>query len=155
MPAKISPASAPAPGIIRKAVRQSLVLLLLALVPALIAGLAHPRRPSCAPPGDVTEVAWPEVAGWAVAPFIIDARHAADYARACIPGALPLEESRWEEQLPRIVDQWPPDAPILVYCNDEGCGTSRDVARRLKNEFGLARIYVLKGGWRAWQAAQP
>ncbi|OAM87823.1 rhodanese-like domain-containing protein [Termitidicoccus mucosus] len=144
-----------APRIGRMVVRQSLVLLLLALVPALIAALAHPRRPACAPPDGITEVAWREVAGWPVPPLIIDARPAADYAAARIPGALPLESVRWEEQLPRIVEQWRPDAPVLVYCSDEGCGVSRDVARRLKSELGLPGIYVLKGGWRAWQAAQP
>jgi rhodanese-related sulfurtransferase len=144
-----------APRIGRMIVRQSLVLLLLALVPALIAALAHPRRPACAPPDGITEVAWREVAGWPVPPLIIDARPAADYAAARIPGALPLESVRWEEQLPRIVEQWRPDAPVLVYCSDEGCGASRDVARRLKSELGLPGIYVLKGGWRAWQAAQP
>jgi rhodanese-related sulfurtransferase len=131
------------------------VLLLLALVPALIAAFAHPRRPVCAPPGEITEAAWREVAGWPVPPLIIDARPAADYARARIPGALPLEPARWEEQLPRVVEQWNPGAPVLVYCGDEGCGASRDVARRLKNELGLTNIHVLKGGWRAWQAAQP
>jgi rhodanese-related sulfurtransferase len=143
------------PRIGRMAVRQSLTLLLLALVPALVAAFVHPRRPACAPPDGLSEVAWREVAGWPVPPLIIDARPAVDHAAARIPGALPLESARWEEQLPRIIEQWRPDAPILVYCGDEACGASRDVARRLKSELGLPGLYVLKGGWRAWQAAQP
>jgi rhodanese-related sulfurtransferase len=146
--------TAHAPRFWRAIARQSLVLLLVALVPALIAAFAHPRRPVCAPPDEIPEAAWGEVAGWPTPPLIIDARPAADYARARIPGALPLEPARWEEQLPRVVGQWNPGAPVLVYCGDEGCGASRDVARRLKNELGLADIHVLKGGWRAWQAAQ-
>ncbi|MBC2603040.1 rhodanese-like domain-containing protein [Puniceicoccus vermicola] len=34
------------------------------------------------------------------------------------------------------------------------CQASHGVAKRLSGEAGFEEVYVLKGGWEAWQAAQ-
>ncbi|MGD9420505.1 MAG: rhodanese-like domain-containing protein [Verrucomicrobiota bacterium JB025] len=42
---------------------------------------------------------------------------------------------------------------VVVYCTDEGCGTSRQVAERIRG-LGLGtEVKVLFGGWRALSAA--
>jgi len=42
---------------------------------------------------------------------------------------------------------------VIVYCGDENCGISRQVADRIKR-LGLAEeVHVLRGGWRALKEA--
>lgn len=46
-------------------------------------------------------------------------------------------------------------APIVIYCSDDGCGDSEEVAYDLQSQ-GFTRIYVFKGGWQEWnQAGYP
>ena len=42
--------------------------------------------------------------------------------------------------------------PIVVYCGDPGCGDSEDLAYDLQNE-GFKKLFVFKGGWLEWSAA--
>lgn len=91
-----------------------------------------------------------EVRGWEVAPLWVDARSAASYERATIPGALNLTEGRWSEQLPTVLSQWRPERKVVVFCSDEGCRASETVAGRLSG-MGIAPVYILEGGWEAWQ----
>ena len=142
-------------AIFRRALRQSIALLVAAVLPALLAAGLHPRRPAWSLAAAAQpEVAWTEVAGWPGA-LLLDARYAADYGRRHIPGALPLSEPRWEQQLPAVIAAWHPGAPVVVYCDDAGCGASQAVARRLRRELAIDQVYVLKGGWGAWLKAQP
>ena len=80
----------------------------------------------------------------------IDARPEADYAQAHIPGALPLNEDNWDEQLPAVLSAWQPGRRVIVYCGSRQCEASREVAGRLRDETGLADVLVLKGGWESW-----
>jgi rhodanese-related sulfurtransferase len=61
-----------------------------------------------------------------------------------------LNEDRWNELLPRMLETWSPDKRVVVYCNSKSCGASREVARRLRTQAGLTNVFVLKGGWEAW-----
>ena len=135
-------------------VRRIVVLLLIAAIPAVAVALWHPRKPSWQKwGGDLREISLKQVASedavW------IDARSEAAYQRGHIPGAVSLDEARWEESLPALVAAWRPGVRLVVYCDGADCGTSRSVARRLKREFGWQEIYVLKGGWRAFKEAHP
>ena len=81
----------------------------------------------------------------------IDARREADYAQAHIPEALPLNEDSWNELLPAVLAAWQPGRRVIVYCGSPQCQASREVAERLRDEVGLADVFVLKGGWESWQ----
>lgn len=46
------------------------------------------------------------------------------------------------------------DPRVVIYCGDESCGTSRQVADRVR-ELGLGgRIHLLYGGWRALEGSE-
>lgn len=134
----------------RAAFRQGLVLVLLATVPAIAAAFFHPKRPAWLSDEVRLAVAqsWNETVLW------IDARSRADFEAGHIPGALPLNEDEWNELVPAVLDAWSPDCSVVVYCKSLSCHTSREVARRLREEVGLPRIYVLEGGWESWLATQ-
>ena len=129
------------------AIRQSLTILLLALIPAIGTGLWHPKRPSW----QSDEVTLAVARSWGATVLWVDARADADFEKGHIPGALPLNEDRWDDLLPGLLDKWDPGRKIVVYCSSLSCQTSRDVARRLREEVNLPNVFVLQGGWEAWQ----
>lgn len=59
----------------------------------------------------------------------------------------------WDELLPAVLEGWPSGKPAIVYCDSRECEASEEVAQRLR-EFGVAPVFVLRGGWEAWLAAQ-
>lgn len=132
---------------------QLAILWLAAVVPAVIAAFVHPRRPSWSglPPlieGDISladatrpgrDVLW------------VDARDLETYRRAHIPGAIQLNEDRWDAQLQLVLYAWRPGRAVVVYCDGGRCNTARRVAQRFRDETGLTDIFALQGGWEAWQ----
>ena len=44
------------------------------------------------------------------------------------------------------------DAPMVIYCSGEECGSSEDLAYELQAE-GFSNLLVFKGGWTAWNAS--
>ena len=42
--------------------------------------------------------------------------------------------------------------PFVVYCSDDDCGSSEELAYQLQSE-GFMNIYVFKGGWKEWNAS--
>ena len=75
--------------------------------------------------------AWAENAMW------VDARPDDEFARDHVPGALSLNEERWNELLPQFLAVWSPEKKIVVYCSSLSCNASREVARRLRKEAQL------------------
>lgn len=139
----------------RRSIRQMAALLVLALVPTLLCGFFHPHRPSWSAealaPGEValsTALSWKNKVLW------LDARSEKDFRENHVPGALPLNEDDWDALLAKVLDAWSDDKIIVVYCSSLGCHASHEVARRLREEVGLKQVYVLKGGWETWKAAQ-
>jgi rhodanese-related sulfurtransferase len=41
------------------------------------------------------------------------------------------------------------DAPLVIYCSGDECGSSEDLADELQVE-GFSNLLVFKGGWTAW-----
>lgn len=80
----------------------------------------------------------------------VDARPEEEFEREHVPGAVLLNEDRFNELLPRMLENWSPDRTVVVYCSSQSCNASRDVARRLRKEAQLQNVLVLEGGWEAW-----
>ena len=136
-------------------IRQILFLLVLAAIPATGAALFHPKRPAwnveTLAPGEIllqTALDENEKVLW------LDARPAADYKAAHIPGAMPLNEDDWNTLLPAVLAAWSSGKIIVVYCSSLQCHSSEAVAKRLREEAKLQDVFVLKGGWESWLAAR-
>ncbi|MGI8482430.1 MAG: rhodanese-like domain-containing protein [Chthoniobacterales bacterium] len=135
--------------------RQSLVLLTLPLLPAVVEGLYyHDKISWTSPIAASDEVSLEEARAFAGNIIWVDARHDDQFEQDHAPGALPLNEDHWNDLLPRVLENWSPEKRTVVYCSSKGCGASREVARRLREEAGLKSVYVLTGGWEAWLAAR-
>jgi rhodanese-related sulfurtransferase len=133
---------------------QLLLLWGVALIPAAVAGLAHPRAPSwSAPRLQDDEILLADALRLGRDVLWLDARTAAAFDRGHIPGSLLLNEDRWEALVPAVVEAWRPGCTIVVYCDWGNCDSSRRVAGRLASEMEWDHIYLLHGGWDAWARA--
>jgi rhodanese-related sulfurtransferase len=135
-----------------KSVRQAVLILLAALVPAGLTAVVHPRRPPWSreklSPGEerlTTVLAWGSNVFW------VDARSQQEYDAEHVPGAILLNLEEWNSLFPRFLDQWSPEQKVVVYCSSASCEMSHEVAVRLEKS-GVSPVYVLKGGWEEWKA---
>jgi rhodanese-related sulfurtransferase len=131
--------------------RQSLLLLALAFLPAVGQALYYRGKVSWQSPvaaSDMVTVA--QARAWGGDAIWVDARPEEEFARQHVPGAILLNEDRWNELLPQMLANWSPEKRVVVYCSSESCGASREVARRLREEARLQNVFVLDGGWEAW-----
>jgi rhodanese-related sulfurtransferase len=135
--------------------RQAVLLLTLALIPAIFAAWLHPKRPewSWKRPA-VTELTLSDAESLSPPVLWVDARPDEEYNARHIPGAISLNEDRWEELLAKFMAVWQPGARVIVYCNSQRCDASREVAARLRHELQIGNVFVLQGGWNAWLEAQ-
>lgn len=135
----------------RASIRSFFWLLLLAAGPALLAAWLHPRAPAWnRERAGVAEVTAEWVRARRAAVLWVDARGEAAFRRDGIPGAVHLNEERWDEPMGEFLARWQPGRLVVVYC-DEQCASSQDVARRLRREARIDDIYVLRGGRPAWR----
>ena len=82
----------------------------------------------------------------------VDARSEADYAAGHAQNAVLLNNSNWETGIPGLMNLWLSDArPVVVYCSSAQCGSSKQIADRLRAELPEMEVYTLKGGWEAWE----
>jgi len=134
-------------------VRQALILVALAFLPGIGQAIYFRDKVSWKLPVPASEMvtvvqarAWGENAIW------IDARPDEEFARDHVPGALSLNEDRWNELLPQFLAVWSPEKKIVVYCSSESCNASREVAHRLRNQAQppMQNVFVLEGGWEEW-----
>ena len=138
-----------------KAARQAGLLLLIALIPAAIAAVFHPRRPGWSrEQALIPEVEWTAVRNWRDHVLLVDARSAAAYSRSHIPGALSLSGGGNDEGMAALVAAWNPGTRLVVYCDSPRCDAAQVAAGRLSRDLGTRDVYVLKGGWSAWIEAQ-
>ena len=132
-------------------IRQILILAALALAPG-VGGAIYFRQKiswqSSIPPSELVTV--DQARTWAGNVIWVDARPDEEFARDHVPGALSLNEDRWNELLPQFLAVWSPGKKVVVYCSSLSCNASREVARRLRKEAQLSNVFVLEGGWEAW-----
>ena len=131
--------------------RQSLVLLGLALLPAALQAVYFRDKVSWQTPVAASEMVTLAHVRNSADAIWIDARPQEEFEREHVPGALLLNEDRWNELLPQVLALWAPEKRVVVYCSSESCGSSREIAHRLRKEAGLTNVFVLQGGWEAWK----
>jgi len=131
--------------------RQLSLLGALALVPAIGQAIYFRNKVSWQSPVPVSEIvtltqarSWGENAIW------VDARPDDEFAHEHVPGAILLNEDRWNDLVGPFLATWSPDKKVVVYCSSQSCNASREVARRLRDEAQLKNVFVLEGGWEEW-----
>ena len=87
----------------------------------------------------------------------IDARRRVDWEKDGMPGSLLLTTAEGEsfDQLlelafPTLAEK---QKRVVVYCSDVGCGTSREIAKRLRDYQLVPEVRALHGGWKALSEA--
>ena len=132
-------------------VRQVLILAALGLVPGIGQAIYFRDKVSWQSSVPVSQMVTVAQAGaWGANAIWVDARRDDEFARDHVPGALPLNEDRWNELLSQFLAVWSPEKKVVVYCSSVSCNASREVARRLRNEAQLPNVFVLEGGWEEW-----
>jgi len=139
------------------AIRQALILITLALLPALGQAVYFRNKVSWQSRLSASEVVTVNQArSWGDSVMWVDARPADEFERDHIPGAILLDEDSWNELLPQFLGQWSPDKRVVVYCSAQSCNAAAEVARRLREEAQLRDnegkncVFVLEGGWEEW-----
>jgi rhodanese-related sulfurtransferase len=130
---------------------QAVILAAIALAPCVGEAIYFRDKiswRSAIPPSESVTV--DQARGWGDAAIWIDARPDEEFASDHVPGALSLNEDRWNESLPQFLGVWSPGKKVVVYCSSVSCNASREVARRLRKEAQLSDVFVLEGGWEAW-----
>jgi rhodanese-related sulfurtransferase len=83
---------------------------------------------------------------------IIDNRHAEEFAKGHIEGAINLLDTELRRaNLTRLAPRT--DTPLLFYCNGERCLRSSHAAKMAVG-WGYTRIYWFRGGWQEWMNKQ-
>ena len=133
------------------AVREALLLLALACLPAIGEGFCFRDKVSWQSPIPASELVTVDQArAWGDGAIWVDARPDDEYAKDHVPGAFSLNEDRWNELLTQFLPNVSPDKRVVVYCSAESCNTAREVAKRLRDEAQLQNVFVLEGGWEGW-----
>lgn len=88
------------------------------------------------------------------AALFIDARTPSQFRKGHIPRARSLPVSQYTfEKVQAVLDYRPaPDTPLVVYCDSEGCGESRAIARKLLADK-VKHLKIFTGGWTEWVKA--
>ena len=84
-------------------------------------GLPKPHRAAQKRPGNVISIEEARALFLTNGAVFIDARPAEAYRSGHIQGALNLPPDNFEESLPDIMEQVPPDSLIITYCDGENC----------------------------------
>lgn len=134
--------------------RYCLQWCVLLAAPILFGGLNAWLNPD-RPPWNVETLAEGEVNfavmnSWDRPVLWLDAREPDQFEQAHIPDAINVPLSHFDEQVGLMLEQWEPGLAVVVYCGSRQCGASKELVGRLRNDFALDEIYVLKGGWDAW-----
>lgn len=83
--------------------------------------------------------------------LFIDARDNASYMEGHITGA--ISSINHNEMVDIIFNNHGFNEPFVIYCDNEECGFSEDLAYQLQAE-GFLKIYVFNGGWNQWLVAK-
>ena len=136
-----------------RAARQALLLVALAFLPGIGQAIYFRDKVSWQSPVPASEsVTVAQARAWGGDVLWVDARPDAEFASDHIPGAVPLNEDRWNELFPQFLGTWAQGKKVIVYCSSQSCNLSRDVAVRLRKQTQppMPNVFVLEGGWEEW-----
>jgi rhodanese-related sulfurtransferase len=137
--------------VIGQLLRQAVMLISLAILPAIGEAIYFRDKVSWRSPVLASEmVTVAQARGWADNAIWVDARPDEEFQRDHVPGAVLLNEDRWNDLLPQFLEKWSSDKKVVVYCSSQSCNAAREVAHRLRDEAQLQNVFVLEGGWEEW-----
>jgi rhodanese-related sulfurtransferase len=135
--------------------REILILISLAFLPGLGQAIYFRERVSWQGPVPASEsVSLAQARSWGSDAIWVDARPDEQFAGEHVPGAIQLNEDRWNELLPQMLAAYSPEKKVVVYCSSQSCNLALEVARRLRQEAQLKNVFVLEGGWEEWLKAR-
>ena len=79
--------------------------------------------------------------------LFIDARAEEYYHEGHIPNSICNDD--FDSLVYQIEDIITYNNGFVVYCSDDDCGSSQDLAYKLQDQ-GFTNIYLFKGGWKQW-----
>ena len=79
--------------------------------------------------------------------LFIDAREEEYYIEGHIPNSICNDD--FDSLVYQIEDFITYNNGFVVYCSDDDCGSSEDLAYQLQDQ-GFTNIYLFKGGWKQW-----
>ena len=79
--------------------------------------------------------------------LFIDAREEEHYIEGHIPNSICNDD--FDSLVYQIEDFVAYNNGFVVYCSDDDCGSSEDLAYQLQDQ-GFTNIYLFKGGWKQW-----
>ena len=140
-------------SILKQAGREMLALFTVSAITALATWALHPGAPQWKQQvaQDPLGISLNSVGQSSTPVLWVDARALERFKESHIPGAIPLNEDLWDEQLVGFLDHWKPGVTVVVYCSAETCQVSKTVAHRLRDELAIDAVFFLEGGWEAWQ----
>jgi rhodanese-related sulfurtransferase len=80
----------------------------------------------------------------------IDTRHAKDYEKNHVKGALLLPPEEQEERFPAIEPLIPEGGRLILYCYGPDCDMAERVAQFLV-PLGYKNLMIMRSGFRGWQ----
>jgi rhodanese-related sulfurtransferase len=139
--------------------RQTAVILLATLLAATGTHFLHPRAPQWYvkdEPIAADEVTLDSVQQkWHGDVLWIDARPREAFDASHIPDALSINEQAADALMFDNIETLQNNTrPIIVYCDGHACQASRKMAAYLRERLPGSAIYVLRGGWKAWEDAE-
>ncbi|MEX1140499.1 MAG: rhodanese-like domain-containing protein [Bacteroidota bacterium] len=82
--------------------------------------------------------------------LFVDARHAFDFARGHIRGAVNLPLNEFDSRT-GLLDSLPRNRVLITYCDGVECNSSIGLASRLR-DAGYSGVRIFFAGWSEWQA---
>ena len=81
----------------------------------------------------------------------VDARDSISFINGHINDAIP--QYPYYDMIDKLFIKQGFNEPIVVYCDDEECGLSEELAYQIQAE-GFSKIYIFSGGWNQWLLAK-
>ena len=82
--------------------------------------------------------------------LFVDARAEEYLSDGMIPGAIANDDVGFLSEQIEYLNGY--EKEFVVYCSDDDCGSSEELAYELQ-DFGFMNIFVFKGGWKSWTDA--